>query len=71
LFELTDAEEAPCARDDVAGAEEAFLASTVREVQPVAAVEDVALPAGGPRTVEAAERLHARIQQELARGAPA
>ncbi len=41
--------------DDLLGAGEAFLASTTREVQPVAAVDDRALEAPGPRTGEAEE----------------
>ena len=56
-------EERPCTMDDVRAAREAFLASTTREVQSVAAVEDVELP-DGPRTRAAAQALHARIQQE-------
>jgi branched-chain amino acid aminotransferase len=39
---------------DLLGASEAFLASTVREVQPVSAVDGVALSTG-PRTAEAQE----------------
>jgi branched-chain amino acid aminotransferase len=66
VLELTGAEEAPCTRDAVAAAEEAFLASTVREVQSVVAVEDVTLPPQGPATAEAGERLRDRIEQELA-----
>ena len=39
---------------DLLGAEEAFLASTVREIQPISAVDGVALDSG-PRTAEAQE----------------
>ena len=35
-----DAEERPCTLDDVAAAEEAFIASTVREAMPIAVVDD-------------------------------
>ena len=67
LLEECDAREAPCPLDDLAGAEEAFIASTVREVMPIAAIDDVALPAApGPVTRDAAERLGARIERELA-----
>jgi branched-chain amino acid aminotransferase len=67
LLEECDAREAPCTLDDLAGAEEAFIASTVREVMPIAAIDDVALPAApGPVTRDAAERLAARIERELA-----
>ena len=61
--------EEPCTLDDVAGAEEAFIASTVREVMPIAAVDDIALPAApGPVTRAAREALTARIDRELASG---
>ena len=35
------AQERPCTMDDLAEADEAFLASTIREVQPVAAIDDI------------------------------
>jgi branched-chain amino acid aminotransferase len=54
----------------VAAAEEAFISSTVREAMPIAAVDDIALPAApGPVTLAAAERLGQRIQRELAASA--
>jgi branched-chain amino acid aminotransferase len=64
VMEGSGATEAPCTLDDLACAGEAFLASTVREVQPVAAVEQVELPTGpaaGPRTAQAARTLRERI----------
>ena len=49
---------------------EAFIASSVREVMPIAAVDDIELPsAPGPVTEAARERLAKRIEREL--GAPA
>ena len=61
-----DAEERACTLDDALGAEEAFIASSVREVLPIAAIDDVTLPATpGPVTQEAAERLSSRIAREL------
>jgi len=66
LMELTGAREATCTLDDVAGAEEAFLASTVREALPVVAVEEIELPAAGPLTQEAGRLLRERIAAELA-----
>jgi branched-chain amino acid aminotransferase len=67
LIEECDATEQPCTLDDVAGAEEAFIASTVREVMPIAAVDEIALPvAPGPVTLDAGERLARRIERELA-----
>jgi branched-chain amino acid aminotransferase len=67
LLEECDAEERPCTMDDVAGAQEAFIASTVREVMPIAVVDEIALPsAPGPVTLDASERLAQRIERELA-----
>jgi branched-chain amino acid aminotransferase len=68
LFEVADAEEAPCTRDDLEAADEAFLASTVREVQPVTVIDDRELPGARPVTLAAAEALHRRIEAELAGG---
>jgi branched-chain amino acid aminotransferase len=65
-MELTGAREATCTLDDVAGADEAFLASTVREALPLAAVDEVELPANGPVTQEAGLLLRERIAAELA-----
>ena len=66
----TGAQEAVCTLDDVRAAEEAFIASSVREVMPIAAVDDIELPsAPGPVTEAARERLAKRIEREL--GAPA
>jgi branched-chain amino acid aminotransferase len=68
VVEDAGAVEAPTTREDLAAADEAFLASTVREVQPIAAIEDRRLPAGeepGPRTAEAARALRERIAAEV------
>lgn len=64
-IELTGAQERSCALDELLGAEEAFLASTTREIQPVAAIDDTAMPVPGPITREAARLLRARIEAEL------
>ena len=67
MIEECDATEQVCTLDDVAGAEEAFIASTVREVMPIAAVDEIALPAApGAVTLDAGERLARRIERELA-----
>ena len=67
LLEECDAAEAPCTLDDVRGAEEAFIASTVREVMPITAIDDIVLPhAPGPVTRDAHERFLARVRGELA-----
>lgn len=65
LIELVGAREEVCSADDIAHAEEAFLASTTREVTSVGAVEDRELPHAGPVTREAARRLRAHIESEL------
>jgi branched-chain amino acid aminotransferase len=66
LLEEMDVVEEPCTTADLAGAQEAFLASTVREVLPVCALEEVDLQAPGPVTAEADRRLTARIARDLA-----
>jgi branched-chain amino acid aminotransferase len=70
VIEESDAAERPCTMDDVRAAEEAFIASTVRECLPIAAVDDIELPAApGPVTLAAREALVRRIQRELAASA--
>ena len=55
--------------DDLRAASEAFLASTTREVQAVAAIDGTALPAApGPRTREAQEAFSAALERELREG---
>jgi branched-chain amino acid aminotransferase len=66
LTNLIDVEERPCTQDDLFAASEAFLASTVREVQSVGAVEHVEFEEG-ERTREAAGALRAHIEAELTR----
>jgi branched-chain amino acid aminotransferase len=61
-----DVEECPCTPEDLAVAEEAFLASTIREVQAVAAVEDRELAVDGPVTARAAAAVREQIAHELA-----
>jgi branched-chain amino acid aminotransferase len=65
LVELMDVRECPASTDDVLAAREAFLASTLREVGPVCAVEDRELQAPGERTTEAAARLREDIRSSL------
>jgi branched-chain amino acid aminotransferase len=66
VLEVVDVTERPVTRDEIARMDEAFLASTLREVMPVHAIDGRELPAPGRRTLEAAERLRARIEAELA-----
>src|SRR4051812_43613756 len=55
VLKLLDVEERPATLDEVQGASEAFLASTTREVQAVAAVEDAELTAPGQVTRDAGQ----------------
>jgi branched-chain amino acid aminotransferase len=67
LLAQCDTDEVAATLDDVRGAQEAFIASSVREVMPVTAVDDIALPeAPGPVTRAAHEALTATIVRELA-----
>jgi branched-chain amino acid aminotransferase len=60
------ATEEPCTLEDLQAAEEAFLASSVREVQPLAAIDEIRLPAApGPVTLRAREALGRAIEREL------
>jgi len=66
LIEETGAAEEPCTLADLPGAQEAFIASTVREVLPIAAIDDLHLPAApGPVTLRAREALARRIERDL------
>jgi branched-chain amino acid aminotransferase len=51
--------------DDLRGTHEAFLASTVREVQPVAAIDGRALEFPGPRTAAAAQAFQRSLVETL------
>jgi branched-chain amino acid aminotransferase len=66
LMRLLEVEERSCPTDTLMEAGEAFLASTIREVQSIGAVEDVELEEG-PRTREAAAAFRAHVEAELAR----
>jgi len=66
IVKLLDVEERSCPLDTLTQASEAFLASTIREVQSIGAIEDVELEEG-PRTREAAEAFRAQVEAELAR----
>jgi branched-chain amino acid aminotransferase len=64
LMKLLEVEERSCTLDDLNAGSEAFLASTIREVQSIGAVEDVELEEG-PRTREAAQAFRAHVEEEL------
>jgi branched-chain amino acid aminotransferase len=66
LLRITDAEERITVVDDLAGAEEAFIASSVREVLPISAIDDRALPhAPGPVTSAAARAFREHVEHLL------
>ncbi|MGH2923635.1 MAG: aminotransferase class IV, partial [Solirubrobacterales bacterium] len=66
-----DVDEGEWLLSDLLAADEAFLASTTREVQPVAAIDGTELPrAPGPRTDETADAFRAVLERELPSGAP-
>src|SRR5215210_156893 len=67
VTEVAEVTERPCTMEDLREASEAFLASTLREAQSIAAVEDIELPEG-ERTRETRDALRARIAEELAAG---
>ena len=66
LLRLLDVRERPCTMEELEAASEAFLASTIREVQSIGAIEDVELE-HGPRTREAADAFAAQVGAELGR----
>jgi branched-chain amino acid aminotransferase len=66
VVRLLGVQERACPTETLLEASEAFLASTIREVQSVGAVEDVEFEEG-PRTREAAEAFRAHVEAELAR----
>ena len=67
VIAVTGARERATTRDDLASITEAFLASTLREVHPVARIEDRELQAApGPLTREAATAVGERIRAALA-----
>lgn len=66
LAMLPHAREEVVTRDELSGAREAFLASTTREVQPIARIDQEDLPAvPGPLTQAAAEAFAAHVRDAL------
>jgi branched-chain amino acid aminotransferase len=63
----TGATERSCTLDEIKDADEAFIASTAREVQPVSAIDEHALNAPGPVTENLIAAVAARIRAELSR----
>jgi branched-chain amino acid aminotransferase len=66
LVALCDVTDKVIAADDLPRVREAFMASTLREVHPIRAIDGIELPeTPGPLTQEAAARVRAHIEQEL------
>jgi branched-subunit amino acid aminotransferase/4-amino-4-deoxychorismate lyase len=61
VLRLVDVREAPLTKEELLAAEEAFLCSTTREVQPVAAIESREFAEVGERTRDAAAALREHI----------
>lgn len=65
VIECSGASERTCTLDDLIAADEVFLASTTREVQPVASVEQHVYDGRGERTAGLAAEVSSRIEAEL------
>jgi branched-chain amino acid aminotransferase len=68
VIDLSGAQEQPCTLDDLFDADEAFLTSTAREVQPIVTIDGRGFPADAPVTAQLALDVSTRIQAELASG---
>jgi branched-chain amino acid aminotransferase len=66
VVEVSEAREVETGREDLEGAQEAFAASSVREVMAVSRIEGHELAAPGPVTEVTAREVRARIAAELA-----
>jgi len=69
VIEVTAAVERGCTLEELLTADEAFLASTTREVEPVSAIDERSLDAPGPVTLRVGRDVAARIRERLADGA--
>jgi branched-chain amino acid aminotransferase len=67
VIEQAGVEECPCTLEALNGADEAFLASTIREVQAVSQVDERVFQAPGPVTSRIASEVGEAIRSELAR----
>ncbi len=68
VIEVSGAEERPCALEDLGTADEAFLASTTREVVPIASIDEREFEAAGPATRKVAAAVGERIRAQLDAG---
>jgi branched-chain amino acid aminotransferase len=65
VLDVAQARERACTLEDLVAANEVFIASTTREVQPVAAVDEHSFQQDSPVTERIAAGVSARIQSEL------
>ena len=65
VIEATGAAERSCTLDELLAADEAFLASTTREVQAVSAIDDRTFDAPGPVTARTREVAEALVREQL------
>ena len=65
IMGVTDTRELPTSLEDLTSAEEAFIASSVREVLPVHRIEELELPAPGPVTSATAAAVREQIDATL------
>ncbi|MBV9335552.1 MAG: aminotransferase class IV family protein [Solirubrobacterales bacterium] len=70
VIDATGADERACTLEELLRAEEAFLASTTREVEPISAVDDRRFDAPGPITQRTAAAVGELIRERLAVTAP-
>jgi len=65
VMACADVQESPTTLDDLRGAQEAFLASSLREVVPVRGIDDIELTAPGPLTAVVADGVARHIADAL------
>ncbi len=65
VIEATGAPERSCTLDELLAADEAFLASTTRDVQAISQVDDRTFDAPGPVTARTAEVVEALVREQL------
>lgn len=66
VMETVEVSERESTLDDLLGADELFLASSIREVHPVAALDDREFDSDAPVSTRTAEAVRRRVTQELA-----
>ena len=66
VIEGTGAAERSCTLEELLAADEAFLASTAREVHPISAIDERTFDAPGPVTARTAEIVAGLVRQQLA-----